>query len=82
MTRHLIKICYDWQKREKGTWTVGYCCFCVSGLRTIKPWLKNDGEVGLAPAFKIWNFMPGHHFQFGRGKEHLLNPILILEDFL
>ena len=25
------------KKRWKGTWTVGYCCLCVTGLGTIKP---------------------------------------------
>lgn len=53
------------KKRWKGTWTVGYCCLCVTGLGTIKPSLKADGEVGLAPAEKNWNLMPGHHFQLG-----------------
>lgn len=53
------------KKSWKGTWTVRYCCLSVTGLGTIKPSLKGDGEVGLAPAEKNWNLMPGHHFQLG-----------------
>ena len=85
------------KKTWKGTWTVRYCCLCVTGLGTIKPSLKGDGEVGLAPAEKNWNLMPGHHFQlgnrqawegvlfffgtFGNLLARLLNQILILEGF-
>ena len=67
------------KKRWKGTWTVGYCCLCVTGLATIKPWLKDDGEVGLAPAEKMWNFMPGHYFQLGN--KQAWEGVLFFRDF-
>ena len=85
------------KKSWKGTWTVRYCCLSVTGLGTIKPSLKGDGEVGLAPAEKNWSLMPGHHFQLGNRQAwegvlffsgfletllaRLLNQILILEGF-
>ena len=67
------------KKRWKGTWTVGYCCLCVTGLGTIKPSLKADGEVGLAPAEKNWNLMPGHHFQLGN--RQAWEGVLFFRDF-
>ena len=66
------------KKRWKGTWTVGYC-LCVTGFGTIKPWLKADGEVGLAPAEKNWNLMPGHHFQLGN--RQAWEGVLFFRDF-
>lgn len=67
------------KKSWKGTWTVRYCCLCVTGLGTIKPSLKGDGEVNLAPAEKNWNLMPGHHFQLGN--RQAWEGVLFFRDF-